>query len=342
MELVLYSLLHFLTDGVCAFAMAARFIPGADGYLAILIYNFCAFALQMPLGALLDILVQNEQLKGKPVAAPYLCSAAGVLLTICGVFLSPAVLGIGNALFHIGGGVAVIREDGRREKQGVHLGIFVAPGAMGLYLGRLMAGRFGVFSLAVPAAAALMLWLTVLLRSFADSELPEHRKHDRPVTPSEWLPLAGCFLVVVLRSYVGLSVEMPWKTTALAGLLAASMVVGGKMLGGLAAAKVGALKTAMWSLTAAGICFWFCRAAVPGLSALLLFNMTMPITLHRPVRCHPQLSGFFFGLLTLGIFFGFLPVWLGRTLPLSGALTGAAGCALSALLLLPALLRRDV
>ena len=48
---MLYALLHFLVDGVCAWAMLGRLGGGMEAFL---LYNFCAFALQLPLGALLD------------------------------------------------------------------------------------------------------------------------------------------------------------------------------------------------------------------------------------------------------------------------------------------------
>ena len=43
----LYGLVHLLVDGVCAWAMLGRL---GGGWTGILIYNFCAFALQFPLG----------------------------------------------------------------------------------------------------------------------------------------------------------------------------------------------------------------------------------------------------------------------------------------------------
>ena len=103
MATALYSALHFLVDMVCAWAMFGKFIPGNDGYLSILMYNFCAFALQMPIGALLDLYISRSP------KLPHFFAASGVALTIIGVFTHPVILVLGNALFHVGGGVITIR-----------------------------------------------------------------------------------------------------------------------------------------------------------------------------------------------------------------------------------------
>ena len=45
---------------------------------------------------------------------------------------------------------------------------------------------------------------------------------------------------------------------------------------------------------------------------MFLFNMTMPVTLHRAAMLLPGHRGFAFGLLTFGLFLGFLPAAFGR------------------------------
>ena len=123
---VLYSVLHMLIDGVCAIAMFGWFCLGEQGYLNILLYNFCAFALQMPLGVILDLLNagnlkarSTDEKTGKDIPLCY--AAVGTGLTLFGAFTHPVILGLGNALFHLGGGVDVIREDQRRGKRGKDL-----------------------------------------------------------------------------------------------------------------------------------------------------------------------------------------------------------------------------
>lgn len=299
---LLYAAVHFLVDGVCAWAMLGQ-LGGDHG--GLLIYNFCAFALQLPLGAVLD------RLGGRKM--PLIFAGAGCVLTILGALLHPAVLGLGNALFHVGGGVDVIRDGGRCE----NLGIFVAPGAMGLYLGGLIAGKMPW--LLLPAALAMAALL-----------LPVRGRVEISTAPSQKPPILlmiCCFAVVVLRSFVGFQVVFPWKTGALA-FAAVWAVVLGKMAGGWLAARFGARLVTVCSLTAAAVCYGLGNVPVFGLLALLCFNMTMPLTLYALWRRFPDYPGSVFGCLTLALFVGFLPTYFGIDIPIGGVLGSILSLAL--------------
>lgn len=291
---IFYSVLHFLVDGLCAWAMLGRLAGGMEGYL---FYNFCAFALQLPLGAVLD------RLGGR--RTPMVFAGIGCGLTVLGAFTNPVLLGIGNALFHVGGGVDVIRDGGQREK----LGIFVATGAMGLYLGGLIAGKMPW--LLVPAGI-VMAALLCALRSPGESS----------AQPSQNSPLSlflCCFLVVVLRSFVGFQVVFPWKEGGLAFAAVAAVVLG-KMTGGVLAARFGGRRVTVCSLVLAAVCYGLGNIPLFGLLALLCFNMTMPLTLHALWRRFPEYPGSVFGSLTLALFLGFLPTYFGISIPIGGVL----------------------
>nr|WP_300834687.1 hypothetical protein [uncultured Acetatifactor sp.] len=399
---VIYSALHLLVDGMCALAMFGRLLPGGDRGLSILVYNFCAFALQMPLGVALDALCVGK--KGREADFPFLFALAGVLCTMGGAFLHPAVLGIGNALFHVGGGVGTIREDDRRSWRGRGLGVFVAPGALGLYLGTVL-GRGGSWQMWAFGTGVLMallcagaIWgrkahhfevsgrkahcfgmrgqkvcffevsgrkahrFEVSGGEGGTERIPESGVRGRG-TEADWraeaqpsksspqktekqaagntgqgirntaIAAVCCILVVILRSYVGMAVAFPWKTGFRAGLLAVLMVVGGKAAGGFASARYGMRMTTTVSLGLAGICYLCSTAMLPGLAALFLFNMTMPITLYWLARSMPRMPGFAFGLLTFALFLGFLPTYFGVAAAVDGPVLGCAGSVLSMLLL---------
>ncbi len=339
-----YSVLHLLVDGVCALAMFGYFLSWEDGRFYLLIYNFCAFALQMPMGALLDILCAGRQEKAR--RWPLIAALAGVLCTIVGAVTHPAVLGFGNALFHVGGGVGTIEEDRQRQWQGRGLGVFVAPGALGLYLGTLLA-KGGAAKAGLGAACVLMaglcaVWIYRQRRGRAGAA---EYGGQRPLTEREsgicishggfsaFRLAVCCFAVVILRSYIGMTVQFPWKTTVVSGLIAALAVVCGKAAGGFLAAQYGYRRIAGISLSAAAVCFQFSDMLPMGAAALFLFNMTMPVTLYLVIDRFPQMPGFTFGLLTFALFLGFLPVYFGIPPAAGGVMTGKLGSVLSLVLL---------
>lgn len=305
-----YAAMHFLVDFVCAWAMFSFFSSGPEGYLNILIYNFCAFALQLPLGTLLDLQKDRRRL-------PLIWSVSGAALTVAGALIHPAVLGLGNALFHVGGGMDVIHGDFAHNRKGADLGVFVAPGALGLYLGGLIGRENGTF-LILLFAALLLVGPACLL--FARHEPAAGNPAVKPCRNGTGVLIVCCFAVVVLRSWAGLSISFSWKAEL--GLVSVLAVALGKAAGGILAVKFGVAGTMTTSLLLSSLCFLLGNHPVFGILALFLFNMTMPVTLYMLAKNLPHLAGFSFGLLTFGLFLGFLPVYAGFAPPLSPAVFG--------------------
>ncbi|MBO4887682.1 MAG: hypothetical protein J5589_05160 [Firmicutes bacterium] len=347
----IYSFLHFMIDGICAAALFSRFASEGNVLLNFLVYNFCAFVLQMPFGAILDVLAGKDSKK----AFPFVFAAAGAVLTLTGAFVSPVLLGIGNALFHVGGGVETIREDRRKQTRGRQLGIFVAPGAMGIFLGRLIGtGSISWHPVFGISLILILIPLFLLYRLIFHPTTPDRQEETAPEHGSGWdqpdgeekplaagdgasfyaaLLLTGCFLVVILRSLTGLAVGFAWKNTVWMSLLAVTAVVLGKILGGIFAASLGRQKTVIYSLAGAALCYAFSENLAAGLMALLLFNMTMPVTLQMLVDRFRRRPGTMFGFLTVGLFLGYLPVQLHLNLPVTGKWLGVFASVISLLVL---------
>lgn len=317
---------HFLVDFACAFLLF-RVLRGEVRWAELLLlYNFCAFAVQMPLGVLAD----RWRRDGTLAAAGALLVSAGYLVPGVPV-LTVLLAGLGNAAFHVGGGLAVLAESGDRAGP---LGLFVSPGALGLFLGTLL-GKSGAIPLFLPPL--LLLMLALLLRHLpntARTVSTRSRGQERAV-----LPLALLLSVVVLRSWVGMSLTLPWKGTGYWALVLTVSLALGKAAGGYLADRFGPMRTAAVSLTLSAVLLLGSRWPVCGVAAVFLFNMTMPLTLWACARLLPENRGFAFGLLTFGLFLGFLPTAFGAP-GLSGGT--AAGLALVSLLLLWPGLRRAV
>lgn len=309
----IYALVQMAVDLSCAFLVYTYVLGGEQWYLWLLLYNFCAFALQMPIGAAADRLDRNSCVAVGGCAGVL----AGLLLGIAGFPAGAAVVaGIGNACFHVGGGIDVLN---RSERKAAPLGIFVAPGALGIFLGTML-GRAGTE--AAVWIGGLLILSAVVIRAAAGREKLWLSSGNAPFSfsvPSSSVPsgrtlmAAACFLAaVILRSYSGMIQNFPWKETlAGSGLILAGAVVLGKMAGGVLADKLGIQRTAFRSMCAAAVGFLCLVYPAAGILAVFFWNMSMPLTLWAVSKVFPGAKGFGFGLLTFGLFVGFCPAWLG-------------------------------
>ena len=321
----IYSIAHFLVDFACAFLMFRCIAETSDWYFCLLLYNFCAFAMQMPLGILADVWNRN-----------YLLAAFGCIFIAAAYGLQHAitaavVVGIGNALFHIGGGIDVLNIS---EKKSGALGVFVSPGAWGVYFGTILGKGNDLSSIPILAALFIAAGLIFAMHRAQGREFPKNSAFSLgAITSQRMLSAVAClFLVVCLRSYVGLTLNLPWKSVDYWGITLVCAVVLGKTAGGFAADRFGMMKVVFFSLSAASLLFFFSRIPLFGITAVLLFNMTMPVTLWVMAKIFPGAKGFSFGLLTFGLFLGFLPVYCGINPPSNEhwpfALAAAASLAL--------------
>ena len=307
-----YATAHMLVDLACAYLVSACVIGKQDWYLWVLVYNFCAFALQMPIGAGADRLNRNSFV----AAAGCLGVLAGLILGIGGGQPAAACIlaGTGNACFHVGGGIDVLNHSGKRAAP---LGIFVAPGALGIFLGSLL-GRAPdrpAGSTAVLIGISLILSMAVI-RCRARSCKIWKCSGNAPVSydgiPLRHMLAALCFFgAVILRSYSGMVQDFPWKgNTAGSAWLLAGAVVSGKIAGGFLSDKTGIQTAAFRSMSAAAVGFLCLDSPAAAILAVFCWNMSMPMTLWSVSQVFPGAKGFSFGLLTFGLFIGFCPVYL--------------------------------
>lgn len=309
-----YSLGHFAVDALCAWVILGRLTGQSDWVTLALVYNFCAFALQMPIGILADRLGRNR-----------LCSGLGALVVCLSLLpsgpLACAVLaGVGNAMVHVGGGREILRTCPGAGP----LGVYVAPGAVGLLLG----GALRDWAWGGVAGVGLLGICGLLLLLSAREEAPSAGSMARPGRRG-WGRVAALFAVVVLRSLVGFLLAAPWRVGVWVWI-GAVLAACGKSAGGVLADRFGSGRAGFVSLALAAALFLLPSSPVCGCLGGFFFQMSMPITLSRASRQLPGGEGFTFGLMTFGLFLGFLPVVLGWQIPVWGC---AALSALSAVAL---------
>ena len=323
----LLSLIHAGIDFLCAFSLYHSFV---NEYETFLLYNFCAFALQMPFGILIDILSKNTN---KTILPGKIFTLLGIVLTILGSYISYIILGIGNALFHVGAGVLSIHEDDDHDFKGRGLGVFVAPGAIGLILGSLFNQTTSYDMIHLVVSLLMLICALIILIDQEERELlVKGRKFIKDDKDLLFIIL-GCFIVVIIRSLTGLAISFSWKNTAFITFVSVLALALGKAVGGLLCARIGMKKTVIITLIISTITYFFADNMYCGLLALFFFNMTMPMTLYLLVQNMSDMPGFAFGILTFGLFLGYLPVLYGYISNASPKILGTTNSFLSLIIL---------
>ena len=316
-----YALCHFVVDFACVSSMlcAVSRVLGESGQgsleviaLSILLYDIVAFTLQLPAGIALDKLDKNFY----AALLSYALVGAGVILSLVPIVLLewPAILllAIGNALFHSAGGLSVLNIS---QKHAGPSGIFIATGAIGVFLGTQSAqmGRLQIaFSLLVLLFLCALITLVVQKVNKKYWNVHNVSFDISKLSFNTLLTIALLSLVVALRSYAGMVMAFPWKSEMLLLVLSILGVFAGKALGGMVADRIGFRTTATFSLIVAATLFapsW--EIPVMGLLGVFFFNFTMSITLASLANILPNAKGTAFGLASFSLAVGALPALVG-------------------------------
>ena len=327
-----YALCHFVVDFACVSSMlcAVSRVLGESGQgsmevvaLSILLYDIVAFTLQLPIGIALDQLDKNSY----AALLSYALVGAGVILSLVPIALLewPAILllAIGNALFHSAGGLSVLNIS---QKHAGPSGIFIATGAIGVFLGT-QSAQMGRLQIAFSLLVLLFLCalITLVVQKVNKKYWNVHNvSYDIPrLSSNTLLAIALLSLVVALRSYVGMVMAFPWKSEMLLLVLSILGVFAGKALGGMVADRIGFRTTAIFSLIAAATLFVPSWEMPPmGFLAVFFFNFTMSITLASLANILPNAKGTAFGLASFSLAVGALPALVGFRIEHPAMLSG--------------------
>jgi MFS transporter, FSR family, fosmidomycin resistance protein len=327
------GIVHLLVDAVCVTSVLRA--SNQDAMIAsamvfVLAYDILAFAGQVPLGWLVD----RFNLRRGTALLGILLTAAGFLVGHRAGYAVVLLAGLGNALFHLGAGAMVLA--GAHDKA-APAGVFVAPGALGLGLGLLLGRRFVTVPIwpsliALAAAVAIVL----LVSTPVDTAEPSAAKSQ--LRPSAILGIATLLcLSVAVRSLVGTVGCDACDKTLFLGIALPCAGFAGKFVGGFLADRFGWIVLSMVALLASAPLLAFSTGdlwlALPG---LVLFQMTMPVTLTAMFRLMPARPALGFGLLCLALIAGALPaylpgVWRPHGLAILGLVIGSAAILLVAL-----------
>lgn len=295
-----YSVAHAIVDFCCA-AVIYSFIGSTDtGFLLKLavLYNILAFGLQSIFGLIVD-----------KYNIPRKSAIFGCLFLILGLCLynkplyTIVLMGIGNALFHVGGGLISLRLGNGRAKLP---GIFVAPGAIGLFLGTML-WKYTFIDNIWLAFLPLFAMAIIFFAKFNDEKQTVFE--NRASLPCYYTIILLLLFAIAVRSFVGLSYDFTAKENIQLMTIFIFGAAFGKFAGGFIADKFGMFRTALIGLFLSIPCLKFGYIPQFSIIGMFLFNLTMPITVTALANMMPNYKGFAFGLTTLALLLGYLPVY---------------------------------
>jgi len=293
---------HLLVDAVCAAVIVSSSTPELPA--VFILYNTFAFSTQCVVGLITDRLGHCKAI------APTAC----LWVALCGVIpLPPTVgavlIGMGNSLFHVSAGSEVLEHS---EGKAAPLGLFVAPGALGVFAGK-------AFPELRPVLCGLLIlsgiWL--LVENRIDREQTVSSYNYKEGQSKELLPTALLLLLAVMTRAIGGAVAGGAGQTAFwKSLVIVIFVFAGKSLGGLASDRFGIRRVTVISIPLAAFLILIAgRCFVAGAVGQFLLNLSMPITLFLIYRCLPNAPGFAFGLAASVLWPGTL---IGKYISVSG------------------------
>lgn len=330
----LYGITHALIDAACVMTLYSTIffndLNVSYAFSVIVLYNLIAFGTQSIIGNIFDKL--NK---------PRLCAIIGCILTALSALLwkNPiaALLcaGFGNSFFHAGGGIICLKTGNGKSSIP---GMYVAPGALGLFLGMLTAKH----ALCSPYVfAALLAVCAGLIYLYKEEGQKVQTKNN--FVYNKFLLIANFLLLaIVIRSFVGLSISLPWKDNILFMTLLTLMVVAGKFFGGIIADKFGWQKVTVIALIISSPLIAFgINSPILYILGIFFFNFTMPVTLTAIYNMMQNRAGFAFGLTTLALIIGAFPTFYIRKLGMNDSLLIFITVIISAILIYFALREYD-
>jgi len=274
--------------------------------MLVLLYNTLAFGGQ----TLIGLVAGRFHIYRGLAATGTFFAVASLLIAPTWLTFSIGLIGLGNAMFHVGAGAHVLIASGNRAAEA---GVFVGPGAVGLFAGIWLGSHkidCKIVIVMLLVSSAIFAWRVI------KKPAPLKLTREKMQTPGLRLIViaALCLLVSVsIRSLVGGTVSSAWRgvSTDVIMLLAFSACLG-KMAGGFVGDRLGWITTSVVALFVSSIFIsLLVNNAYAAVLGMLLFQLTMAITLKAMHQLLPQRPGLAFGLPCLALVIGAYPGLLG-------------------------------
>ena len=299
----IYAFIHFSVEVASFYFLFSRITTLSFWWIWAMLFDALAFLPQSFIGVLLD---KYPHLPHGTVG----CAVMLVALLLPVDILALVFIALGNALVHVDGAQRTLRNNQAKLTPNA---VFVGGGSFGVITGQLLCALqvnawlvAPIVLLMISAGLALLLCVKLNTNLNETEHLPLNITKEMP----EFLLVGLVLFAVAVRSYIAYAIPIEWKkTTAQAVALFVFMGIG-KMLGGVSADYLGFRKTTYLSLLIALPFLLFGNAVmVLSLVGVMLFSMTMPITVGILVSKYPNSPGFAFGITTVGLFLGVVPAF---------------------------------
>lgn len=305
----LYFYIHFVTEVICFYYLSIQMGDSVFLWIFPFIYDALAFVPQSVIGYISDKFPKIPM----GIIGIGLLATAGLsfwLGFLPGKYTALVILCIGNACVHVNGAEVTLRCS---KGKLAHSAIFVSGGSFGVITGKLLA------SIHLPHIAIILLVLTgipfVMLAEYYRKNADKIQNSCKDFNyASTNLPaiivIILAVMVVAVRGYMGYGIPTSWNKSVIQTVLLYVTMGVGKAAGGIVADRFGAKKTAMFSAALALPFLLFGdNIMIISLIGVMLFSMTMSITLGILVSVLQKTPGLAFGFTTIGLFIGTAPVF---------------------------------
>ena len=300
----LYAYIHLITELAC-FYLLYKITNGAKIiWLVPLIYDSMAFVPQALIGYIND---KNNKIQFSIIGTILIITSFLIyFLTDISIYLLLIILCLGNACIHINGAEVTLKTSNGLLS---HSAIFVAGGSFGVVLGRILSNTF------IPYWVIILLVLTMIpFTMLAETYLDKKSNcNNFKFINKKISPLVIIFLtmfVVIVRGYLGYGIPTSWNKTVIQTIILYFTMGFGKALGGILSDIFGIRKIAILSTILAIPFLWIGdNIMILSLIGVMFFSMTMSITLAILVSVLNKTPGLAFGLTTISLFLGTLPIF---------------------------------
>ena len=304
---ILYFFIHFIIE-ITSFYIVSLYTNSNIVWMLALLYDFFAFVPQGLFGYFIDKGFKTNF----SIIGMILSTLALILLFFnFNAMLVVLVLSIGNCMVHIQGAETTLKSSYGKMAPSA---IFVSGGSFGVITGKLLA----MYKVPIPFIILinLLMLIPILIckkyeNRISEKKLEAYNFSNKNINSKIIITLA--VFVVIVRAYMGYGIPTTWNKTIVQTILLYCSMGIGKAMGGILIDNIGIRKTALLStIGSLPFLLFGSNMMIISLIGIMMFSMTMAITLGVIVSELKKYPGIAFGFTTLGLFLGSLPVFVSR------------------------------